>query len=402
MKLQQVNQAVILAGGYGRRMLPLTAGRPKPMIPIHSRPFLERLIEWVREAGIGRVTLLTGWKAEQISAHFGNGSNFGIQIDYATAPPDVETASRVSRAAHLLDPKFLLLYGDIFCPIDLGHAEAQWIDSGLPAQITLFDNADGYSRPNAGWEDGLLTAYDAQRQAHGLRGVDIGHMFFRREVIDGLHNQDTTIAQATARSLLHRRAIGAFVTRHRYYGPSSPVRLAETLRFFTGGPTIILDRDGVLNEKRPPAQYVTKWGEWRWLPGALDGLKAFRHAGWRVLLATNQPGVARRHLTHAALDELHARMRAEIARFGGCLHDLFTCTHGWDDGCDCRKPKPGLLFQAQREWALDLTQTYFAGDEDRDQAAAEAAGCKFLRVSESAPLGAWAAKLTQSQTATVH
>lgn len=398
MLLQRVRQAVVLAGGYGRRMLPLTQNHPKPMIPINGRPFLERLIEWLRASGTQRITILAGWKAEQITSYFGDGRSFGVTIDYAIASPDVETTERILLAKHLLDPEFLLAYGDVFCPINLRAAESQWLASGLPAQTTLYDNADSYSTANARWKDALLTYYDPQRRTAGLRGVEIGFTFLKREALNSISGKNRSIAAELLPSLIDRDSVGAFVTRHRYYGPSSPARLSETVRFFNAPPTIVLDRDGVLNEKRPPAQYVTGWPEWKWIPGALQGVRTFHQAGWRVFVATNQPGVARGHLTSAKLDEIHARMRADISTSGGRVHDLFACTHGWNSGCDCRKPRPGLLHQAQREWALNLPRTYFAGDDSRDREAALAAGCKFIQVTPATHLGSLAEKLTRQHS----
>lgn len=156
---------------------------------------------------------------------------------------------------------------------------------------------------------------------------------------------------------------------------------------------MLLDRDGVLNRKRPRAEYVRSWAEWEWLPGALEALRAFRSAGWRVAVITNQAGVARGALTGQDLEAIHARMRAEAEQAGGRIEAVYACTHGWDEGCDCRKPAPGMIFEAQREWTLDLSRTWFLGDDDRDAEAAARAGCRFLRIGEGLPLLAAAAQL---------
>lgn len=394
MSLARVRQAAVLAGGYGRRMLPLTASLPKPMIPVAGLPFAERLVAWLRDAGVERVLFLGGWHAEALVSHFGDGSRFGIVVEYSIAPPTTETAQRVRRAASMLDRQFLLLYGDNYCPIDLGESEARWLSSRLPAQMTVYDNRDGYSRANVAWdEQGKVRIYDPWRQQPGLAGVDIGFLFLDRQSLDLIGEENTGLGQALFPELVRREMMGAYVTRHRYYGPAHGKRLEETEVLFRQAPTVLVDRDGVLNRKRAPAEYVRSWAEWEWLPGSLDALKAFRAAGWRVVVITNQAGVARGALTQPGLDAIHARMCAEAEQAGGRIEAVYACTHGWDEGCDCRKPAPGMIFQAQRDWTLDLSRTWFIGDDERDAGAAAQAGCHFLRIGDGLPLLTAAAQL---------
>jgi D-glycero-D-manno-heptose 1,7-bisphosphate phosphatase len=153
----------------------------------------------------------------------------------------------------------------------------------------------------------------------------------------------------------------------------------------TGRPAVILDRDGVLNEKPPRAQYVRKWEEWRWIPGSLDGLAALTAAGKRVFVVSNQAGVARGAMSADDLVEIHRRMLEDVASAGARIDGIYTCPHDWDAGCDCRKPAPGMLIQAQRDHALDLSKTPFIGDDERDAEAADAAGCPSLMVTADVP-----------------
>lgn len=399
MTLARVRQAAVLAGGYGRRMLPLTASLPKPMIPVAGTPFAERLSRWLRGWGVERVLWLGGWHAEALVSHFGDGSRFGMEMEYSISPPTTETARRLRRAASMLDRQFLVLYGDNYCPIDLKQAEAAWLASHLPAQMTVYDNRDGYSRANVACDEhGLVREYDPARSAAGLTGVDIGYLFLDRHALELTGDGNLGLNQALYPELVRRRMLGAFLTRHRYYGPANPRRLEETERFFAQAPTVLVDRDGVLNRKRPRAEYVRSWAEWEWLPGALEALRAFHAAGWRVVVITNQAGVARGALTRPELDAIHERMRAEAAQAGGRIEAVYACTHGWDEGCECRKPSPGMIFQAQRDWTLDLSRTWLLGDDDRDEEAAARAGCRFVRIGDGAPLLTAAAQLLAGES----
>jgi D-glycero-D-manno-heptose 1,7-bisphosphate phosphatase len=173
------------------------------------------------------------------------------------------------------------------------------------------------------------------------------------------------------------------VTDHRYYSVGALHRLPLTEAFFRRTPTILVDRDGVLNRKAAKAQYVRSWSDFEWLPGAREALKVFGDAGYRIIVVSNQAGVGRGLMTEDDLRAIHDRMKQEAIDAGGRIDAVYYCPHGWSEGCDCRKPNPGLLFQAQREHSLDLSRTRFVGDDSRDREAADRAGCPFEAVDET-------------------
>jgi D-glycero-D-manno-heptose 1,7-bisphosphate phosphatase len=378
------------------------------MIPIAGRPFAEWLVDWLVAEGMERITFLGGWKAECLVAHFGSGEKWDVSIDYVISSADTGAATRLIQAGGMIPGDFLLLYGDNYCPIDLAKAEAQWRTFCLPVQMTVYRNEDQYSRSNVVWQEGepggrssRVTLFDPARSSPALAartgtGVDIGCCFVRRDTIDRLKPTDFRGGLDTELYPYLAKAgrLGAYVTRQRYYGPSRPERMEPTERFFANPPCVLLDRDGVLNRKRPRAQYVASWLDWEWLPGAIEGLRIFAEAGWRILIVTNQAGVARGKMSMAELNEIHNRMRAEAAAEGCRIDGMYVCPHGWNAGCECRKPAPGMIDLAQRDWTLDLSRTWLCGDDDRDRQAAEAAGCRFVRISEDTPLDTAARMLT--------
>jgi D-glycero-D-manno-heptose 1,7-bisphosphate phosphatase len=376
-------QAVILAGGLGTRLRPLTDDRPKPMVVFHGKPFLEHMIATLRDAGIRRVLLLLGYRAEKVVAHFGDGRRFGVEITYAIGPVEDETGMRLARAraAGLIDPLFLLLYCDNIWPLELARMSAEYLRAGRRAMTTVYANDDGWTRHNVKVDGGRVVTYDRARRSPDLAGVDIGFGLFERGVLDLLPAGENVSFEASVYpQLIAAGELGAFVTRHRYYSIGSLERLPETTEFLARRKTVLLDRDGTLNALMPPAQYVTRRSEFRWLPGALDGLRALAQAGYRVAIVTNQPGVERGMLSASDLDTVHSGMIADARAAGGRIDAVFVCTHGWEAGCDCRKPRAGLLFGAQRELRLDLSRTTYIGDDERDGVAAQAAGAPFVRV----------------------
>jgi histidinol-phosphate phosphatase family protein len=368
-------------------MRPITETLPKPMVPVLGRPFLEYQIEQLREQGFERVLLLLGYLPHVIQDHFGDGRRWGLRIQYSVTGPDELTSSRVANARHLIDSCFMLLYCDNYWPMQMDRMWTRFQQAGKPAMITVYNNTDGYSRGSVILDnDGHVRIFDRLRTTPGLQGVEISYAILTDLVLELLPAQDTLIEEAIYTPLAEQQRLTAYASDHRYYSVGSLERLPSTEAFMRRQPTIIIDRDGVLNRKPSRAAYVRNWSEWEWLPGALEALRLFREAGYRVILVSNQAGINRGVMTEADLQQIHTRMRSEVEKAGGCIDSIYHCPHDWHEDCECRKPKPGMLFRAQKDFHLDLTRTIFIGDDERDASAAEAAGSPFLLVTSSRSL----------------
>lgn len=136
---------------------------------------------------------------------------------------------------------------------------------------------------------------------------------------------------------------------------------------------VVLDRDGVINQDSP--DFVKSPDEWIPLPGALEAIARINQAGYRVVIATNQSGLGRGLFDAATLNAIHAKLRSTLARHGGAIDAIFICPHAPDEGCDCRKPLPGLYREIARRFESDLHGVPSVGDSARDLEAAAAAGC---------------------------
>ena len=136
--------------------------------------------------------------------------------------------------------------------------------------------------------------------------------------------------------------------------------------------TIFLDRDGVINENR--ADYVKSWQEFRFLPGAREAIAKLSHAGHRIIVCTNQAGIARGSLSRETVEEIHRRMVVEIAQVGGKIERVYYCPHSKDENCCCRKPRPGMLLRARDELGIDMNDAVFIGDSISDMRAGLQAG----------------------------
>jgi D-glycero-D-manno-heptose 1,7-bisphosphate phosphatase len=357
------------------------------MIEIHGRPFLEYLIEMLREQGFERVLLLLGYLPETVQRHFGDGRRWGVKLDYSITAVEDETGRRVRLAAPKIDDAFLLMYCDNYWPMQMDRMWARFRRAGAPALLTVYTNTDGYTKRSVRVDaEGFVTAYDKSGATPDVQGVEISYAILTKPVLDLLPDGNVSFEQTVYPALIARRQLAAYVTDHRYYSVGSLGRLPLTEAFLARRPTVILDRDGVLNVKPPRAQYVRTWREFEWLPGAREALRLFTDAGYRIVLVSNQAGVARGAMREADLLDIHERLKADAAQAGGAIDAIYYCPHDWDEGCACRKPKPGMLFQVQRDHHVDLTRTLFIGDDERDAEAADAAGCPSLLVTKDRTL----------------
>ena len=369
-------QAVILAGGRGTRLRPLTDTLPKPLIPFHGRPFLSYLLDQLKDQGFQDVLLLVGYLGNKIREYCGDGSQWGLNIEYVQSPVEAETGQRMMDSAPCLASHFLLMYCDNYWPMPFRQMWREFLQSDAPAMVAAYANRDGYTRNNLQIsENGIVTAYDPARSLPDLNGVEIGYALLSRQVLDFLPRENVSFEHTVYPVLASNHLLRAFRTEHRYYSVGSHERLPLTEAFLQPQLAVILDRDGVLNERPPRAQYVRSWEEFRWLPDAVEGLQLLKRAGYKLILASNQSGIARGVMTEDDLKSLHAHMTEDLAQAGVHLDAIYYCPHGWDDGCFCRKPSPGMLFQAQQDFHLDLTKTLFIGDDERDQEAGQSAGC---------------------------
>ena len=160
-----------------------------------------------------------------------------------------------------------------------------------------------------------------------------------------------------------------------------------------GRGAVFLDRDGVINEN-VTGDYVRSWEALRILPGALEAIADLTRAGYPIVVVSNQQGVGKGLMTASDVEEIHQRLAGAIERSGGRVAAVRYCPHLADEGCVCRKPKPGLLVAAAAELGVDLAKSVFVGDAVSDVEAARAAGCRPILVRTGRGVDAEAAVRT--------
>jgi D-glycero-D-manno-heptose 1,7-bisphosphate phosphatase len=170
-----------------------------------------------------------------------------------------------------------------------------------------------------------------------------------------------------ATSLLRYRPLPGMASAVRLFVRQPPERGRS--------PAIFLDRDGVINE-RIVGGYVRRWEEFHFIDGAEQALRQIRRLGVPILVISNQAGVGKGLASRHSLEEITTRFVQALARAGARIDAAYYCPHVNQDNCPCRKPRPGLLLQAARDWRLDLSRSVMVGDSLRDLEAAYAAGCR--------------------------
>ena len=385
--MSSIKQAVILAGGVGERLRPLTYAMPKPMVSVNSRPYLEYLVELLKKNGISEIILLVGYLHEKIIDYFGNGSDFGIKIKYSIGDVSFETGKRIKDARCLIQERFLLMYCDNYWPLNLKSLTEFYDRNKTTATVTVYTNKDGITRNNVHVDDsGYVIKYDKTRKDKDLNGVEIGFFIIDKGVFGMMPDNNFSFEKEILPKLIEKRQLSGYLTDHRYYSIGNPERMVLAEKFLQPKKIIFLDRDGVINEKAPRAEYIKSWDEFKFLPGSMTAMKLLSRNGYKIFIITNQAGIARGVMTDSDLNKIHSNLERELERNNVKIEGIYYCPHGWGDGCECRKPRPGMFFRAAREHDLDLSKSVFIGDDERDLQAGNAAGCRTLLVDQRSSL----------------
>ncbi len=383
--MAEIKQAVIFAGGIGERLRPLTNDRPKPMVLVNGRPFLEYLINLLRDNGISEVLILLGYLPEKVQEYFGDGSNFGVKISYHVGRVEDETGTRLNNARHLLHDDFLLMYGDNYWPLNLSKMADFYNKMGVLGLTTVYNNKDAgaeYGPENnmCVSAEGYVLKYDRSRKDPDLNGIDAGSFIMNKKVLDLSPAGNFSFEREILPQLAASHQLAGFCIDHPYYWMTTPDSVIIMEKYLAPKKIIFLDRDGVINKNMPVHDYVKKWSEFEFLPRAIEALRLLYQDGYKLFIIANQRGIGRGLMTEDDLHDIHSHMLQELSGQGVAVNGIYHCPHNHEDNCTCRKPKPGLFIRAAREHHIDLTKAVFIGDSESDLKAGEAARCKTFLV----------------------
>ena len=222
-----IEQAVILAGGLGTRMRPMTEQVPKPMLPVNGKPFLQHQVQLLRSHGLHRFLLLVGYLGEQIEHYFGDGTAMGAHIAYSYESSPLGTAGALKNAEEKLDPEFIVLNGDTYLDVDYQALFASFVSCQCQGLTVAFENSEQLLKNNLALDGEMAVIAYSKIQASGLTHVDAGATVLRREVLDLIPaGRKCSLEEETFPLLIRNQQLKAWPTRQRFIDMGSSSGLA--------------------------------------------------------------------------------------------------------------------------------------------------------------------------------
>ena len=401
-------KVVIMAGGRGTRISSVASDIPKPMIKIEGKPVLEHELECLRSQGFTDIILTVGHLGNIIMDYFGDGSKispvtglpFGVHIEYFFEREPLGNAGALFHLKEKLTEDFLLLNADAIFDVDFNRFVAFHRNKGGMATLFTHPNSHPY-------DSGLIVADEQGVVQHWLTKEDSRPQWYRNRVNAGLHVLSPEILKkdiSTKKIDLDRQLLKPLAGTGRMFCYDSPeyvkdmgtperytavshdyqAGLVKAKNLTNQQKAIFLDRDGTINQY---VGFLRNIEEFELIPGVEDAMKKINASGYLAIVVTNQPVIARGEVTLPELNEIHNKMETLLGQKGGYVDAIYYCPHHPHKGyageiqelkfdCDCRKPKPGLLMQAAKDFNIDLSRSWMIGDSEADVLAGKAAGCK--------------------------
>jgi NDP-sugar pyrophosphorylase family protein len=212
--------------------MPLTNDRPKSMVEVLGKPFLQHQIELLRGQGLTRFVLCVGHQADQIVSHFGDGTSLGVRIQYShDGASPLGTGGALIKSVPLLDSWFLVLDGDSYLPIDFHAPIIHFRKQPPPALMTVYQNDNRYGRSNVAIEDGWVTAYN--RTQGDFVFIHAGLTIFERKALEMLASDRFMLMDEIYQRLVASRKLACFILQHRFYEIGSHAGLTELKDYLT-------------------------------------------------------------------------------------------------------------------------------------------------------------------------
>lgn len=397
--------AVITAGGKGTRIASVDSTVPKPMLLITGKPVLQHQLECLKRQGVEEIIFTIGYKGEQIRGFFGDGSQFGVRIDYIEEREPLGTAGALYYLRNRIKDDFLLINGDLIFDVDLQRMIDFHKSHKAIATLLVHPNDHPY-------DSGLIVADENGRVKGWLTKEDkrgwyqncanAGIHVISPGMLDGLEApKKLDLDRDLLKPLIPSGTIYAYRSPEYVKDMGTPERINQVEKDFQSGlvarknlrqkqRVVFLDRDGTINKY---VGFLRNINDFELIDGVAEMIRKINQSGYLTIVVTNQPAIARGEVTWEQLREIHNKMETLLGEKGAYVDDIFVCPHHPDRGfpgevveykidCECRKPKPGMLLQAAEKYNIELAESWMVGDSERDMEAGRAAGCKVCLYSD--------------------
>lgn len=413
-------KVVIMAGGKGTRIQSVASDIPKPMIKIDGVPVLEHEIRNLKKQGFTDIIITISHLGNIIMDYFGDGSRFGVHIEYYNENQPLGNAGALFKIKKKLTDDFLLLNADAIFDVDFNRfVEYHKSCGGL---VTLFTHPNSHP-----YDSGLIVADENGAVKQWLAKEDVRPLYYKNRVNAGLHvinpkildmfgideerigsvdEKGNLIKVDLDRQLL--KPLAGTGKMFCYDSPEyvkdmgTPERFYAVEKDFKEGTVhgknlankqraVFIDRDGTINKY---VGFLTDIEDFELIDGVTDAIKKINSSGYLAIVVTNQPVVARGEVSFSELDQIHNKMETLLGKEGAYLDAIYYCPHHPHKGyegeveelkidCECRKPKPGMLLKAAGDFNIDLTRSWMIGDGENDIKAGNAAGCRTILIGDS-------------------
>lgn len=392
-------KVVIMAGGKGTRITSVASDIPKPMIPIEGKPVLEHQINCLKNQGFTDIILIVGHLGHIIQDYFKDGEWLGVHITYYLEKEPLGTAGALYYFKDELCEDFFLMNGDIIIDIDFNRFIAFHKAKEADASLLTHPNSHPY-------DSALIEADDNGRVVKWTHKEEKREIYKNR-VNAGVHILSPVLLNKITQPVktdLDRDILKPLVDTGRMFAYDSPEYVKDmgtperyymVCEDFRNGKiaaknllnkqkAVFLDRDGTINKY---CGFVTNPTQIELIDHVAEAIRKINESGYLAIVVSNQPVIARGDCTLDVLKQIHNMIETELGKQGAYLDDIFFCPHHPDKGfegerieykidCDCRKPKPGMLFSAAKKYNIDLSESYMVGDSYRDVEAGLNAGCR--------------------------
>lgn len=405
-------KVVLMAGGRGTRITELFPEIPKPLIPVAGIPILEREIRSLCAQGFKDIILTVGYLADKIMTYFGDGSLLGVKIEYFVEKTPLGNAGALFRLRDKIgDEPFMLLNADAAFDVDFNRMVVFHKNHG--GLVTLFTHPNSHP-----YDSGLIIADENGKVEKWLANEDERPLWYDNRVNAGLHVIDPKVLDISIKGLeidaetgfptgkvdLDRQILKPLCGSNMMFCYDSseyvkdmgtPERFHQVETDYKNGvvqaknlsnkqKAIFLDRDGTINKY---VGFLRHIDDFELIEGAAEAIKRINQSGYLAIVVTNQPVIARGEVSWEELNKIHKKMNTLLGKEGAYIDGIYICPHHPDKGfwgerpeykidCDCRKPKPGLLLQAAKDFNIDLSESYMIGDSLRDVEAGKNAKLK--------------------------
>lgn len=354
-------KAVILAGGKGERLRPLTNSMPKALAPVNGVPIIKAQIDSLALLGITEFVILTGYKASMIQRYLESVyRDSQLEINCFESPESYSPADRLLATREALVGEFILLYCDNLISDPESIQKIIQSTSALTFLVEKRDSGNMAIIPSV--------EYHIKRSADTPM-VELGYIkVYSNSFFDTLSRSDSL--QTAIQDITKQTECSAVVTQNSLNSVSDMARFNDLRR---NRKTILLDRDGVINRKMPHREYLNRFEDYTLIQENVETLSKLYSPSTDFIIITNQPGVATGQVNPDFLENLHDLVVVDLLLKGVSVIGIYVCPHHWEENCECRKPKPGMINQAISEYNLDRKKLVYVGDEQKDMDAAMSA-----------------------------